>query len=108
MNGIPVCIFRGTTVRFAATFFDINMDVTQPMGAAVNISYLENGQVQTDLVEMTPPVDPDVQWKASWDSREVSPGLVTWSIHTEGDAIPFGVEDGSFELTANNANLPTF
>lgn len=107
-SGIPVCIVRGTTVRFTSTFFDVNGAVTQPAGAAVNLAYLENGQTKTETIEMTAPTPPDVQWTASWDSRGVSPGLVTWSIHTEGSVPPYSVSDGSFDLTANNANLPTF
>lgn len=101
-------IYRGTTVQFTTTFYDKSGAVTQPPSATVNISYIENGDLIATEVDMTPPTTPAIAWTAQWDSREVSPGLVTWSIHTGGATIPFAVQDGCFDLSANNANLPTF
>lgn len=102
------CIARGTTVRFYSTFFDPSGNVVQPTGAAINIWYIEDGLVQQTLVEMTAPTGSSVVWTAQWDTREVAPGIVNWSVHSEGVFAPYAVGDGAFELTANNANLETF
>lgn len=100
--------YRGTTVYFSSTFYDVNGAVVQPSGAAINLSYIEDGQVRSTLVEMTPPVSPAVAWTAQWDTRLIQPGVVNWSVHSETPTLPYGVGDGSFTLLANNANLPTF
>jgi hypothetical protein len=106
----PDAIFRGATVRFSTTFYDAAGAVTQPTGAAINIVFVAvgNSQVETDAVEMTPPSGSETQWTAQWDSRNAAPGRVWWSIHTEGGSLPYSVQDGSFDLTANNANLANF
>lgn len=101
-------LFRGTTVLFFTSFFDAKGNLVTPAGASVHLTYIEAGQVANVSVEMTAPTGDEPQWTASWDSRNVSPGLVNWSIHTENSGLPYGVEDGNFILTANSANLPTF
>jgi len=103
-------IYRGTTVQWSTTFYDLNKNIVQPTGAAIHLQYLDaDGNIETATVEMTGPLSPgDVQWTALWDSRGAYPSRVSWSIHTEGGAVPYGVEDGAFDLLANNANLETF
>lgn len=103
-----ISFYRGTTVNFAATFQDVNGNVIQPSGAAVNIVYFENGEQQAVDVEMNAPMSPGTQWTAEWDSRSVTPGPVTWSIHSKSTGIPYAVQDGTFQLLANSANLETF
>jgi len=106
--GTPVCIYRGTTAQFSTTFYDAQGNVVQPDAAELHIVYVDANDLEQEVtIEMTPP-NTGVVWTAQWDSRGASPGLVSWSIHTVEDSIPYGVEDGAFELTANNANLVTF
>lgn len=95
---------RGTTLRFATTFYDFDGVETQPPGAVVHIEDV-NGEEFT--LTMTAPSGAQTQWTASFDTRNITPGVVTWSIHSL-DGTPFSVEDGSFRLTANAANLVTF
>lgn len=106
--GTPVCLTRGTTAFFATTFYDQAGAVSQPNGASLNVVFIENGVTTTASIDMTAPASPSVQWTAEWDSRGADPGRVWWSIHSVMSGIPYTVGDGSFELTANNANLPTF
>lgn len=105
----PQSFFRGVTIYFQTNFFDLNQDQTQPPGAFVNIEYFDlNGNPQTIDVPMTAPSGLVTTWTTLWDSRGANPGAVYWSIHSTGPGVPYAVEDGSFMLTANNANLPTF
>lgn len=106
--GTPVSIFRGSTVFFASTFYDKNGAVTQPAGAAVHLQFQQDGAEQTTTLEMVAPVSPSQAWTASWDTRGIDPGSVSWSIHSEDPSIPYAVDDGSLVLLANNANLETF
>lgn len=104
-----VFFYRGTTVNFSSTFYDLNGVVVQPTGAAVNIWWTDlNGNEQQTLVQMAAPTSPAVAWTAQWDTRSVDPGTVSWSVHSEGNSVPYGVGDGTFDLLANNANLQTF
>jgi hypothetical protein len=105
----PQVVFRGTTVFIAATFYDINGNIVQPPGAQLSLEFLPvsaSGDTEV-LIEMTAPVPPAVAWTAEWDSRNAAPGAVWGSVHNEGP-IPYAVEDFSFMLSANAANLPTF
>lgn len=101
--------FRGTTVFFTSTFYDQNNNVVQPFGAAINIDFPvpgggTNKQVSISMVSVTP------NWTAQWDSRGAGAGLVSFSVHSISiaDAIPVVVGDGTFQLSANPANLLTF
>lgn len=102
---------RGGTLQFSTTFYDIDDAVTIPAGAVINIVFPDaNGEEQTEQVTMTPPSGDDTVFTAIWDTRDVGPGVVFWSIHTttgSGDP-PFAVEDGRFSVNANVANLPSF
>lgn len=98
---------RGTTVQFTTAFFDVNGAPVNPAGAFVNISYTaSDATLETTNIPMTPPVS-GFNWTALWDSRNIPPGKITWSIHSMGP-IPVSVEDGQFLLLANSANLLTF
>lgn len=100
-------IVRGATVQFATTFYDVNSNVIQPDNATINIV---PSMTQTAvLIPMAPQGGGSPQWTAMWDTRNIPPGAVYWSIHTGSmDPIPVVAEDGMFTLTANPANLPTF
>jgi len=100
--------FRGATVQFKTTFYDIDGEISQPFGAVINITYPDvDGEQQTVEVDMESVVG-ETYWIALWDTRDVGPGTVFFSIHTTGDEIPFAVEDGRFNVVANAANLPSF
>lgn len=104
-----VRIDRGGTVYFSTIFYDINGNVTQPAGAEINLVFPNlDGSTGTTLISMTAPVSPAIAWTAQWDSRNVAPGGVSYSVHSTGLAIPYAVEDGDFTIEANPANLATF
>lgn len=102
--------FRGTTVAFSTTFFDVNNAVVQPQSAVVNLVYLDpdGTTTHTVFINMTAPTPPAANWTALWDSRGAGPGTVAVSIHSVNMGIPVSVEDLEFTLTANAANLVTF
>lgn len=106
--GTPTVLARGATAFFSATFYDQAGNITEPSGAQVSLTFSQNGAETSALIEMTAPMSPSTTWTAEWDTRGIDPGQVSYSIHSEGSAIPFGVTDGQFVLTANNANLETF
>lgn len=106
--GEIVTVVRGSTAFFTATFYDQHGQVSQPSGAAVNIQCIEAGADVEILISMTPPTSPAVEWTAQWDTRNIDPCTVYWSVHTEGGSPPYAVADGCFNLVANNANLLTF
>lgn len=101
-------LYRGATVLFTTTFFDVAGEVIQPDGAAVNITYGEGSELVSVLIEMVGPVGESVSWTAEWDTRGIASGAVSWSIHSESAGIPYAVQDGNFILSANNANLVNF
>jgi hypothetical protein len=109
LTGTTTTFFRGTTIVFQTTFYDSNGAPTLPAAAQINVispSADETTQV-TQLINMTPPSSGFV-WTASWDTRGVGTGTVSWSVHSVEPAIPYAVGDGQLTLTANNANLTTF
>lgn len=101
-------IIRGATIQFATNFYDINGVLVQPDSATVNI--LPANSTTPISVSMNPPSGPETRWTALWDTRGVAaPQVIFWSIHTgTGDPVPVTAEDGSFQLSANPANLLTF
>lgn len=101
---------RGATIQFATNFYDASGALTQPPGAVVSLSYqsVSEQDISTALVTMTAPHGSETRWTAQWDTRNVGPGPVNFSIHSTGSVVPLSVEDGSFSLKANNANLVTF
>lgn len=101
---------RGATIQFATNFYDANGVITQPAGAVVSLFFQSTDEQlnPTTQVAMSPPSGLETRWTALWDTRNVGPGPVNFSIHATGSVIPFSVEDGSFSLKANNANLVTF
>jgi hypothetical protein len=102
-------IFRGSTALFVTTFNDIfGVPVDpQPTAAFVEINYpgLSNNRLTVEVPMI--PGDVRTPWMAYWDSRGSGVGTVWWSIHTP-TPIPCAVDDGSFQLSANPANLVTF
>lgn len=97
----------GGTAFWETTFFDINGNVTQPNGAAINVAYYVNKQPVQAIVPMSPPSTSNSQWTAEWDTRGVDAGRVFWFLYTTG-GLPKGVSTGSFMLLANNATLTSF
>ncbi len=101
-------LYRGGTAYWETTFYDINGQVAQPQNAFINLNFPNpDGSRGTEEFAMTPPALGVVFWTVFIDTRDMGIGPVNWSIHT-GGAIPVAVEDGSFQLTANTANLVDF
>lgn len=118
LNPVFPIRFRGGTIPFTTTFYDVFGNVSQPAGAPqVRISYpLAVGGTTTITIPMIPPggtlpggaVNSNANaWMAEWDSRGAGSGIVYYSVETPGSP-PVSVEDGQFTLTANAANQPTF
>lgn len=106
-TGSSNVIFRGATAFFLTTFYDPYGNIAQPNSADVSIVYptLTGGTANT-IVTMSAPGLGETAWTAEWDTRNVGPGTVYFSIHSSGS--PASVQDGQFNLTANPANLQTF
>ena len=100
--------FRGGTVRFAVNFYDIDGALTQPASAVINIVYpTAAGESATVQLPLSSPAGAETRWTAIFDTRDIGPGVVFYSVHSEGGP-PFGVDDGRFSIEANAANLATF
>lgn len=99
-------VSRGATVLFNTTFYDAFGVLIVPSTAFVNIDYPnpDGSRSQTEIQMGNAP--PANNFTALWDTRGVGVGTVNWSIHSA--PTPAAVEDGSFLLTANTANLQTF
>lgn len=109
MSITTVVPFRGATVQFASNFYDVEGVLTQPGGAVINIVYPDADGVEQNLqIPMVGPHGAETRWTALWDTRDVGPGVVFWSIHTTDALVPFAVDDGRITISANAANLPTF
>lgn len=101
-------IFRGATVQFSVTFYDFNKNVVIPTAAHVQVEYPDlNGNRQTLQLAMTPPAVGTNNFTAQLNTMNMGAGPVNWSVHSDAP-IPVAVEDGTFLLTANPANLPNF
>lgn len=104
----PKVFYRGGTVEWEVTFYDVEGLETQPVAAYINIEYPDtSGQRKTQQIQMIPPTLTETNWTALLDTRNMGVGPLNWSIHTPGP-IPAAVLDGSFQLAANSANLSTF
>ena len=101
---------RGATIQFATNFYNANGVLVQPAGAVVHLSYQATDEQSNGAtsITMTAPSGGETRWTALWDTRNVGPGPVNFSIHSTGGSVPLSVEDGAFTLKANNANLVTF
>ncbi len=105
---ITKTFFRGGTIEFQATFYDVNGVVKQPAAAFVNIDFPNlDGSRGTEQIQMSYPAVGTVFWTADVDTRNMGTGPLNWSIHSMSPT-PVGVDDGSFQLTANSANLVDF
>lgn len=99
-------IFRGATVQFRTTFYDADKNVINPSSASVEVDYPDlNGNRQQLAIAMV--LTLPQTFIGVLDTRNMGVGTVYWSVHSV-PPIPSAVEDGSFELTANPANLQTF
>ena len=91
---------RGSMVFFSATFVDKDGAPATPDSATLRLVYrTAEHSPQTSTVSMT--VAGNVA-TASWDSSDAMPGIVKWS--AKGTGLNAIVQDGSFTLTANEAN----
>lgn len=101
-------IFRGATVRFSTTFYDFDKNIVAPASAHVEVEYPDlNSNRQKLELPMSSPAPGTTNYTAILDTRNMGTGPVNWSIHSDAP-VPVAVEDGTFQLTANPANLPTF
>lgn len=91
---------RGASVFFSAAFLDQNGAPITPTGADLHLSY----QASLATVNETVAMDPGAggTWVAEWDSGVADAGRVWWHIRSTGAGK--AVDEGHFELTANNAN----
>lgn len=97
--------FRGQSIRWSTNFFDFDGNITEPPLANLIIEYSTPAATgQQITIPMTPPPVGKTTWTAVLDTRGMLAGSVDWSIETPGNA-PVAVEDGTFILTANTANL---
>ncbi len=100
--------FRGGTVFWETTFYDEDDVIVQPVAAFININYPNpDGSRASQTIQMTPPSLSEPYWTVSVETRNMGTGPFDWSIHSQGPTF-VGVEDGSFVLTANPANLVNF
>jgi hypothetical protein len=92
---------RGSMVFFSATFVDAAGSPATPSAATLYLVYVDSDGVR-QKTSATMSVVGNVA-TASWDSSDATaPGKVYWSIKGTGsNAI---VQDGSFDLTANESN----
>jgi hypothetical protein len=91
---------RGSIVFFTAAFVDKAGAPVNPNKAAVNLVFRGSDKVQ-QTVTMSMQISGNVA-EASWDSSVAMPGPVHWSV--KGTGVNAIVQDGSFTLTANEAN----
>lgn len=100
--------FRGKSIRWSTNFFDFDGNIVQPQSANLVVEFSTPAAIgQQITIPMTPPTGGKTTWTAVLDTRGMLASSVDWSIETPGSA-PVAVEDGSFLLTANTANQPTF
>src|SRR5712671_658157 len=102
--------FRGATLQFSTTFFDVNGNIVQPAGAVINLVFFsaDDSSQQTLALNMIPPTPPATAWTVLWDTRNVGQGVVSCSVHSVSASPPYSVEDFQVNLSANPANLLTF
>jgi hypothetical protein len=90
----------GSMVFFTATFVDKAGAPASPVSASVYLVYHDKQEAR-QKVTISMALEGNVA-SASWDSSVAKPGLVSWS--TKGVGSNAIVQDGSFMLTANEAN----
>jgi hypothetical protein len=102
-------ICRGSTILWQVSFTDsVSGAIRTPNAVSVNIVYPAiDGSEGNALIDLVPPVIPATIWTGSWETQNVGPGTVSWSVHSKGGGAGYGVKDGEFVLTANPANVPS-
>lgn len=93
-------IFRGNIVLFSTTFYDAHGQIVGPTSASVHIRTAPQGAA-SETFDLVMTATGDV-WSVEWDTSDVAPGLVYWSVKAVG---PAADDDGTFMLTANWANV---
>jgi hypothetical protein len=93
-------IVRGNDVEFLITFLDVDDVEITPASATVTVNYLSGGERVNEGIELE--TNSDGVWAGTWSSIAADVGRVFWSARSES---PTSVQDGSFNLLANLANL---
>lgn len=95
-------IVRGNDVQFSITFLDVDDIEVMPDSAVVTVNFLSSGERVNETIDLEP--NSDGFWSATWPSDVAEAGRVFWSAQSID---PVSVQDGSFNLLANAANLGT-
>lgn len=90
---------RGNTIEFTFTFTDTDGNTAVPDTATLTISYCSSGSIATATVTLT---NNSNSWEGQWDSSVADDGDVDWHVRTTGATV--AAKDGTFFLTANDAN----
>jgi len=90
---------RGNEIQWTATFKDFSGVLTSPASAALHVVY--EGSTATVAVTVAMTSSTAGEWAATWDSSVAAAGNVEWNIKATGPSISV---DGSFKLSANDAN----
>lgn len=92
---------RGEQLEFTVAFTAEDNSGTQPTTAQLAITYTSGGSRQRQVYSLVK--GDDGKWRYTWNSTASAAGYVNYSIKALGDLRD--VEDGSFVLTANDANV---
>ncbi len=101
--------YRGQSIPIAFTFYDATGGIASPSSARWTLSYPTSGfpfsgcndSTYVTLVQNTT----SLVWEGTWASLAAFPGTVFWTIRSDDASL--AVQDGSFELRGNKANLIT-
>lgn len=98
-------IVRGNSIQWAATFYDFDGAITNPLNAFVDVDYYQTATVQTTI--SIPMLQNGNIWLAVWDSGQAVAGQnsqVSWHLRSVAAAGIKSAFDGTFTLTANVSN----
>ena len=102
MTVVTTDLVRGNTLHVAAVFTDYLGNPANPGSVNVSFNYVSNGSKTTQTYAMAFSAG---FWVYDWDTQDIQPGLIQWSVFTQLDELPVYVADGCFNLDANSANL---
>jgi hypothetical protein len=92
----PDGVVRGNIVSWTLNFYDANSNLI--VGGPAHITLHYGSASNGSFVEIEMQHTPD-GWRAEWDTRHASAGVVYWHAHCRGTA-----QEGFIHLTANEAN----
>lgn len=99
-----VTLTRGTTMHVEATFFDAFDLPARPNKVEITFNFVAGGQRQSASFPMVFNLFTGI-WVYDWDTTGKTPGEVFFSIRSDPDTSPAYAGDGSFKLSANQANF---